>query len=83
MVKKKTKHGALPSDDTVLQIVELNEFPKATGVVIVWSPRVAKGLFNTQGSYVFTKINSQICGHVSHRHWHPKSNTYKGSQSSY
>lgn len=32
---RKTKHGALPSDDTALQIVKLNEFPKATGVVIL------------------------------------------------
>lgn len=74
-MERKTKQGALPSDDTTLQIVELNEFPKATGVVILRSPCVAKGLFKTQWSYVFTKINSQICGHVSLRHWHLKLNT--------
>lgn len=28
-------HDALPSHDTTLQVVELNEFPKATGVVIL------------------------------------------------
>lgn len=28
-------HDALPSDDTTLQVVELNELPKATGVVVL------------------------------------------------
>lgn len=44
-------HVALPSHDTTLQVVELNEFPKATGVVILWSPRVAKGLQDTERSF--------------------------------
>lgn len=39
----------LPSDDTTLQIVELDELPEATGVVILCSPSIAKGLFKTQG----------------------------------
>ena len=42
------KHEALPSDDSVLQIVELDELPKATGVVILCGLSVAKGLFKTQ-----------------------------------
>lgn len=33
--KKQTTNDALPSDDTAFQIVELNEFPKAAGVVIL------------------------------------------------
>ena len=33
--QEKTKHDVLPSDDTALQIVELDELPKATGVVIL------------------------------------------------
>lgn len=32
---RKIKHDALPSDDTALQIFELDELPKATGVVIL------------------------------------------------
>ena len=44
---RKIKHDVLPSDDTTLQIVELDEHPKATGVVILSSLSVAKGLFET------------------------------------
>lgn len=37
MQRRKTqrRNDALPSDDTTLQIVELNELPKAAGVVIL------------------------------------------------
>lgn len=37
----------IPPHDSALQVVELNELPEATGVVIVWSPGVAKGLHDT------------------------------------
>lgn len=38
----------LPSDDATFQIVELDELPKAAGVVILSCLGVAEGLFNTQ-----------------------------------
>lgn len=44
---RKTIKGALPSDDTTFQVVELDELPKATGVVILCGLGVAKGLFKT------------------------------------
>lgn len=43
-----TTNDALPSDDATFQIVELNEFPKAAGVVILGGSCVAKGLFFRQ-----------------------------------
>ena len=43
--RREIELAASPSDDAALQVVELDELPEATGVVILRSPGVAKSLF--------------------------------------
>lgn len=72
--KIQRRNDALPSDDATLQIVELNEFPKAAGVVILRRSCVAKGLFVqtvTTISDVFLTVTS------------PQSKHFKCLQSNY